>query len=64
MKYNFNRKLGKFGPSVSPIGFGAMSLTNFYGPCNDNQANDILKAILPSESTYMTPESPTSSPCH
>ena len=46
MKYNFDRKLGKFGPSISPIGFGAMSLTNFYGPCNDNQANAILNAIL------------------
>ena len=46
MKYNFDRKLGKFGPSVSPIGFGAMSLTNFYGSCNDNQANEILNAVL------------------
>jgi aryl-alcohol dehydrogenase-like predicted oxidoreductase len=46
MKYNKLRKLGKFGAQVAPIGIGAMSFTNFYGPCNDNQANDVLTAAL------------------
>ena len=46
MKYNTLRKLGKFGAEVAPIGIGAMSFTNFYGPCNDTQANDVLTAAL------------------
>ena len=46
MKYNQNRKLGKTGPDICPIGFGAMSLTNFYGPCNDMQADKILNKVL------------------
>ena len=46
MKYNTLRKLGKFGAKVAPIGIGAMSFTNFYGPCNDAQANDVLIAAF------------------
>ena len=46
MKYNQDRKLGKTGPDICPIGFGAMSLTNFYGPCNDMQADKILNKVL------------------
>ena len=46
MKYNKSRKLGKNGEDVSPVGIGAMSFTNFYGPCNDNQAKNILNAAL------------------
>ena len=34
MKHNKYRKLGKNGAEVAPIGIGAMSFTNFYGPCN------------------------------
>ena len=29
------RKLGKDGPVVSAVGFGAMSFTDFYGPAED-----------------------------
>ena len=46
MKYNSSRKLGKFGPDIAPIGIGAMSFTDFYGPCNDEQANNILITAL------------------
>ena len=46
MKYNRYRKLGKYGEDVSPVGIGAMSFTNFYGPCNDSQAKHILNAAL------------------
>ncbi len=46
MKHSKYRKLGKFGAEVAPVGIGAMSFTNFYGPCNDSQANDILTAAL------------------
>lgn len=46
MKHSKYRKLGKFGAEVAPVGIGAMSFTNFYGPCNDRQANDILTAAL------------------
>ena len=46
MKYNSSRKLGKFGSDIAPIGIGAMSFTDFYGPCNDEQANNILNTAL------------------
>ena len=46
MKYSKYRNLGKYGAEVAPIGIGAMSFTNFYGPCDDNQANAILTAAL------------------
>ena len=46
MKYNSSRKLGKFGSDIAPIGIGAMSFTDFYGPCNDEQANNILNTII------------------
>ena len=46
MKFNQYRKLGRFGADVAPIGLGAMSFTNFYGSCDDNQAHDVLTAAL------------------
>ena len=30
MKANTLRKIGKYGPEVTPVGIGAMSFTNFY----------------------------------
>ena len=36
------RKLGKNGTSVFPMGFGAMSFTNFYGPTDEAQSHAIL----------------------
>lgn len=38
------RQLGKTGPHISPIGYGAMSLSNFYGPMDDAGAFAILDA--------------------
>jgi len=46
MKYKKYRKLGKHGAEVAPVGIGAMSFTNFYGPCNDNQASNVLTTAL------------------
>ncbi len=46
MKFNNLRKIGKLGPEVTPVGLGAMSFTNFYGPCNDEQAHNVLKLAL------------------
>ncbi len=38
------RKLGKLGPNVSAIGFGAMSITGFFGPTDDTTSQECLKA--------------------
>lgn len=46
MKFNKYRKLGRYGAEVAPVGIGAMSFTNFYGPCNDDQAHDVLTKAL------------------
>ena len=40
------RKLGKTGIETSAIGLGAMSFTNFYGPCSDTQSAEVLSACL------------------
>lgn len=36
------RKLGKNGPEVSPIGYGAMSFSDFYGPTDEGASHAIL----------------------
>ena len=36
------RMLGRNGPVISPIGFGAMSFSNFYGPMDEKGAHIIL----------------------
>ncbi|WP_372884061.1 aldo/keto reductase [Shimia sp.] len=36
------RKLGRNGPTVSALGYGAMSFTNFYGPATDEGSMAIL----------------------
>ena len=46
MKSNNARKIGKLGLEVTPVGIGAMSFTNFYGPCDDDQANNVLKTAI------------------
>ena len=46
MKSNNARKIGKLGPEVTPVGIGAMSFTNFYGPCDDDQAHNVLKTAI------------------
>ena len=40
------RKLGQHGPTVSAVGYGAMSLTDFYGPADDAHAPRVLDACL------------------
>ncbi len=40
------RKLGQNGPTVSVVGYGAMSFTNFYGPATDEGSMEILDACV------------------
>ena len=40
------RKLGKNGPVVSAVGYGSMSLTDFYGPTSDENSLKILDACV------------------
>lgn len=40
------RKLGQSGPTVSAIGYGAMSFTDFYGPADDADSARVLDACL------------------
>ena len=36
------RRLGKNGPEVAPIGYGAMSFSDFYGPTTESASHAIL----------------------
>ena len=38
--------LGQHGPRMASVGYGAMSLTNFYGPCDEDQAHNVLTACV------------------
>jgi len=41
------RKLGRFGPEVSALGYGAMGLSSVYGPGADRQTGiAILRAAV------------------
>lgn len=40
------RKLGQNGPTVSVLGYGAMSFTNFYGPATDEGSMAVLDACV------------------
>jgi aryl-alcohol dehydrogenase-like predicted oxidoreductase len=40
------RKLGKNGPTVSALGYGAMSFSDFYGPATDEGSMAILDTCL------------------
>jgi aryl-alcohol dehydrogenase-like predicted oxidoreductase len=40
------RKLGWSGPAIHPMGVGAMSFTNFYGPTNESESFAILDAAM------------------
>ena len=42
MKY---RTLGKHGPKISAIGYGAMSITGFFGPTDTATSMDCLSAV-------------------
>ncbi|MCE2516495.1 MAG: aldo/keto reductase [Alphaproteobacteria bacterium] len=40
------RSLGRNGPQVHPIGIGAMSFSNFYGPAIEEQSHAVLSAAI------------------
>lgn len=40
------RRLGRDGPQISPIGIGAMSFSDFYGPTTEAESHAILAAAL------------------
>ena len=40
------RTLGQLGTPISAIGYGGMSLSNFYGPTDDDKSNAILSRCL------------------
>ena len=47
MKMNTQiRQIGQDETKLASVGVGAMSFTNFYGPCDDVQAEAILTAAL------------------
>ncbi len=48
------RQLGKNGPYVSAIGFGAMGLSAFYGPiASDEERFKVLDRVIELGSTYI-----------
>lgn len=40
------RRLGRHGPEISPIGVGALSFSNMYGPATEEDAHAVLKKAL------------------
>ena len=40
------RQLGTYGPTISAIGIGAMSFSDFYGATNEAESHSILTAAL------------------
>ncbi|MCP3972636.1 MAG: aldo/keto reductase [Rhodobacteraceae bacterium] len=47
------RELGQGGPRVHPIGIGAMSFSDFYGPTDEAASHAILKAAAEAGITHM-----------
>lgn len=47
------RQLGQSGPRVHPIGIGAMSFSNFYGPTNEAESHAILDAAMAAGVTHI-----------
>ena len=41
-----HRSLGRNGPMIHPVGIGAMSFSNFYGPTNERASHAILDAAI------------------
>mgnify|MGYP000276910774 CR=1 FL=1 len=48
-----HRQLGLNGPSVHPLGIGAMSFSNFYGPTTEAQSHAILDAAVAAGVTHV-----------
>lgn len=47
------RSLGKSGPKVSALGYGAMSFSDFYGPTSEAASHKILAAMIESGTTHL-----------
>ncbi|MBD3678257.1 MAG: aldo/keto reductase [Rhodobacteraceae bacterium] len=47
------RKLGKDGPEVFPVGYGAMSFADFYGETNEANSHAILDAAIEAGVTHI-----------
>lgn len=47
------RKLGKNGPEISALGYGAMSFSDFYGPTTEENSYAILSAALDAGLTHL-----------
>lgn len=47
------RKLGQDGPTVSAVGYGAMSFTDFYGPAIDAESLKVLDACVEMGITHL-----------
>lgn len=47
------RQLGQDGPFVHPIGIGAMSFSNFYGPTGEAESHAILDAAMDAGVTHI-----------
>ena len=47
-----NRFLGQIKTEIFPIGVGAMSFSDFYGPVTKAQSHDILKTALEQGDNY------------
>ena len=47
------RRLGKHGPMISPIGIGAMSFSNFYGRTSEADSHAILNTALDEGVTHI-----------
>ena len=48
-----HRRLGQDGPSMQPLGIGAMSFSNFYGPTTEAQSHAILDAAVAAGVTHV-----------
>ena len=47
------RQLGTYGPTISAIGIGAMSFSDFYGATNEAESHSILTAALDQGVTHI-----------
>lgn len=48
-----HRRLGKDGPRVSPIGYGAMGLEGYYGATDENNALEVIRHALDEDCTFI-----------
>src|ERR1700738_3135664 len=47
------KKLGKTGPEVSAVGLGAMGMSDFYGPADEDESVATIQAALDSGATLI-----------